>query len=278
MEDDALAVSTGVGGIRVVRVLAPNPGLLTGRGTNTWVVGDEDVTVIDPGPDDAGHRQAIERAATPGVISRVVCTHGHPDHREGAARLARELGVGVGVFHAAAWGAGELALHDGDRLEVGRHALRALHTPGHAPDHLCFLVEDDGLCFTGDHVLGGTTTVIDPPSGDMRAYLDSLERLRLERPQVLLPGHGEPLPDAEAAITQLLRHRATREAAVLARLDSGPASPDEMVPSLYADIPTALWPPAARTVLAHCLKLEAEDRIDRRAVEPDGVVRFARRG
>ncbi len=266
------------GSLPVTRVLAPNPGPMTGPGTNTWLAGDDEITVIDPGPDDGGHRRAILAAAGDGTIVRIACTHGHPDHREGAAALAAELGVGVAVFHTVAWGAGELALHDGDRLEVGRQALRVVHTPGHAPDHICLLAEDDGACFTGDHVLGGTTTVIDPPGGDMAGYLDSLERLRRLRPRTLLPGHGDILADPDSAIEAVLRHRAAREAQLLAALGPGPASPTQLVPLVYRGVETVLWPMAARTVLAHLLKLEGEGRVERVPAEPGGEERFARRG
>jgi glyoxylase-like metal-dependent hydrolase (beta-lactamase superfamily II) len=266
------------GSLPVTRVLAGNPGPMTGPGTNTWLAGDLEVTVIDPGPDDPGHRAAILAAAGADTIVRVVCTHGHPDHREGAAALAAAVGVGVAVFHTAAWGAGELALHDGDRLEVGRQALRVVHTPGHAPDHICLLAEDDGACFTGDHLLGGgTTTVIDPPGGDMARYLASLERLRQLRPRTLLPGHGDIPGDPLAAIEAVLRHRAAREAQVLAALGPGPRSPTELVPELYRTVDPQLWPMAARTVLAHLLKLEGEGRAERTAAEPGGEPRFARR-
>ncbi len=264
--------------LRIVRVLAPNPSLLTGPGTNTWLVGDDEVTVIDPGPDDPRHRSAILKAAEPGAVVRVVCTHGHLDHSEGAAALAAVCGVGVGVHHSRALERGQLALHDDDRLEVGPHALRVVDTPGHAPDHLCLLAESDGACFTGDHVLGGTTTVIDPPGGELAAYLRSLERLRALRPRVLLPGHGEPLPDPPAAIEGILRHRAAREAAILAALGTTATSPGALVPALYADVDPARWPAAARTVLAHLLKLAGEGRVERAEDEPSAEPRFTRRG
>ncbi|HVA21434.1 MAG TPA: MBL fold metallo-hydrolase [Candidatus Micrarchaeia archaeon] len=271
------AEAAGPGPLRVIRLLAPNPGPMTLAGTNTWLVGDDEVTVVDPGPDDPGHRQAIQTAAAPGRIVRLVCTHSHPDHREGAAQLAASLGVGVGVHHTSAWGRGELALHDGDRLEVGRHALRVLHTPGHAPDHICLFAEDDGACFTGDHVLGGATTVIDPPAGDLPAYLLALRRLRSLPLRVLLPGHGDPLTDPTAAIDGILRHRAERERAVLAALADGPHHPTDLVPGLYAAVTPTLWAAAARTVLAHCLKLEAEGRVERVGDDPGGEPTFALR-
>ena len=249
----------------VTLVRAPNPGPLTGPGTNTWIVGREELVVVDPGPLDASHLDAVVAAAAPlGRISRIVCTHHHPDHREGALALAARTETLVGVFHSTAQAPAELPLRDGDRIEAGAHHLRCVHTPGHAADHLCLLAEDDGACFFGDHLLGGMTTVIDPPDGNLGTYLRSLDRLQALRPRIGYPGHGPILADPVAEIATVRAHRLEREAqivAALAALAGGPATPAALVPGIYRAYPETLWPAAARTVLAHLEKLAEEGRV-----------------
>jgi len=253
------------GPLPVTLVRAPNPGPLTGPGTNTWIVGREELVVVDPGPLDASHLDAVVAAAAPlGRISRIVCTHHHPDHREGALALAARTETLVGVFHSTAQAPAELPLRDGDRIEAGAHHLRCVHTPGHAADHLCLLAEDDGACFFGDHLLGGMTTVIDPPDGNLGAYLRSLDRLQALRPRIGYPGHGPILADPVAEIATVRAHRLEREAqivAALAALAGGPATPAALVPGIYRAYPETLWPAAARTVLAHLEKLAEEGRV-----------------
>ena len=250
------------GPLPVTLVRAPNPGPLTGPGTNTWIVGREELVVVDPGPLDASHLDAVVAAAAPlGRISRIVCTHHHPDHREGALALAARTETLVGVFHSTAQAPAELPLRDGDRIEAGAHHLRCVHTPGHAADHLCLLAEDDGACFFGDHLLGGMTTVIDPPDGNLGAYLRSLDRLQALRPRIGYPGHGPILADPVAEIATVRAHRLEREAQIVAALGGGPATPAALVPGIYRAYPETLWPAAARTVLAHLEKLAEEGRV-----------------
>jgi glyoxylase-like metal-dependent hydrolase (beta-lactamase superfamily II) len=253
---------------RVWRVTAPNPGMMTGPGTNSYLVGDPAVnrwTVIDPGPADDAHLQAL-LAAAPGPIERILVTHTHVDHSPGAAALARATGAPV---------LGRRALHPqgqdetfspvaepsgGERFELGPDAtLRAIHTPGHASNHLCFLLEQEKLLFTGDHVMQGSTVVINPPGGDMAAYLAALRGLLQIELDWLAPGHGFLVAQPHAVIEALIRHRLAREAKVLAALQAlAPATLNMMVVQVYADTPAALHPVARRSLLAHLLKLEAE--------------------
>jgi glyoxylase-like metal-dependent hydrolase (beta-lactamase superfamily II) len=244
--------------VPIVRVLAPNPGVRELEGTNTWIVGPQPAVVIDPGPDDAGHlREVIHTAREIGAIA---LTHDHPDHAPGAASLAAM--VGARVF-AARGSAGEDRLRDGDLVSAGPTSVRAIATPGHTPDHLCFFLEADRALFTGDTVLGRGTSVIDPPEGDLVKYLRSLTRLRELEPRTIYPGHGPVVLAAVAKLDEYLRHREEREAQVLAALRDGLTTPEEIVGIIYRDYPAEVHALAARSVLAHLLKLEAEGWTER---------------
>lgn len=242
---------------------APNPGPMTGSGTNTWVLGAGQSLVVDPGPDLLPHLERVARRAQDlGHLTAVVVTHHHLDHLEGAARLSAMTGAPIARHHLGA-GGGELPLHDGDRILLGSAELEVLETPGHARDHICLELLGQRLLFSGDLVLQGTTSLVRPPDGDMAAYLQSLERLLERGPSRLLPGHGEALEDGREAISQLVRHRLAREDQILRQLERGPASPAELVPGLYPAHPETLRSAAAGTVHAHLLKLERERRVRR---------------
>lgn len=245
--------------IRVVRVLAPNPGSFTLEGTNTWILGSGPSVVIDPGPDDAGHILAVADEAEP--VAAILLTHRHPDHAPGARRLADATGATV---HAYRPEEGGRRLSPGEIVEAGRVRVRAIHTPGHTPDHMCYLAEPDGLLFTGDTVLGRGTSVIDPPDGDMGAYMRSLETLRELEPAVIYPGHGPVVFTPKGKLDHYLRHRAKREERILEAVARGRNTPAEIVPEVYAgEAPEAMYPVAARSVLAHLLKLEREGAVVR---------------
>jgi len=254
--------------IEVQRVLAPNPGPFTLEGTNTWIVGDGRSLVIDPGPDDRGHLEAVARQA--GAVAAILLTHHHPDHAPGAALLARATGAPVLALRPAP---GEEPLAGGQMVRAGRAAFRVLPTPGHSPDHVVFHDPDSGAMFTGDVVLGRGTSVVDPPEGDLKAYLESLLALLALQPGVLYPGHGPIVADGASKLREYLAHRKQRERQVLAGLEDGPKTPQELVPDIYADHPVELHPAASRSVLAHLLKLEAEGRVVR--IGEAGDERFA---
>lgn len=245
--------------IRIRRVLAPNPSPFTLEGTNTWVLGEGPSVVIDPGPDDAGHLLAVADQAEP--VEAILLTHRHPDHAPGAPRLSAATRAPVYALRPED---GERPIRHNQVLEAGGLSVRAIHTPGHTSDHLVFFLESEGAMFTGDTVLGRGTSVVDPPDGDMAAYVRSLGELLALRPRVIYPGHGPVVFDAVGRIEVYLSHREERERQVLEAVAGGRAAPEEMVPEIYGgDVPEAMFPHAARSVLAHLLKLEREGRVTR---------------
>ena len=259
---------------RVIRVTAPNPGAMTGPGTNTYLVSDGSDgagwTVIDPGPGSQPHLRAV-LAAAPGRVENILVTHTHKDHSPGAAALAQATGAPVfgRVALHAEWQdtnfAPQRELQHGERLALGTAtALRVIHTPGHASNHLCFLLEEEKLLFTGDHVMQGSTVVINPPDGDMAVYLASLRALLDEDLRWLAPGHGFLVDDPHAVLRGLIAHRLKREAKVLAAVRAVMGTVEALLPQVYDDVPPAMHAVAQRSLRAHLLKLQAE-----------GVVRVA---
>jgi glyoxylase-like metal-dependent hydrolase (beta-lactamase superfamily II)/8-oxo-dGTP pyrophosphatase MutT (NUDIX family) len=259
----------------VTRLIAPNPGFMTGPGTNTYLVGHDTLAVIDPGPLLDEHVDAILEAAA-GRIRWVLCTHTHMDHSPAAKRIKEATGAVVLGRPAPAYGnqdqafAPDRVMEHGERLEIGNASLRAIHTPGHASNHLCFLLEQTRMLFTGDHVMQGSTVVINPPDGNMHAYLASLEMLQTEDLAILAPGHGYLIGAPHKEARRLVAHRLAREAKVVEAMHRiGPASLEDLVPVVYADVPPKLHKVASRSLSAHLEKLAAE----RRAVLQDGIWR-----
>lgn len=257
---------------RVWRLTAANSGPMTGPGTNSYLLGRPgEWLVIDPGPADQRHLGALLEA-TSGSIRQILLTHTHEDHSPGAAPLAAATGAPV-VGRATAhrhWQdltfVPDRELRDAERIRIADGAtLRVIHTPGHASNHFCFLLEEEQLLFTGDHIIQGSTVVIDPPDGDMAAYLGSLESLLQENLRKLAPGHGTLIRAPHEAIRDLIQHRLRRERKVLAALAHLQAAADLPVLTriVYDDVPAALHPLAARSLLAHLLKLEAQSRAQR---------------
>ncbi|MDP3520146.1 MAG: MBL fold metallo-hydrolase [Hydrogenophaga sp.] len=254
----------------VLRLTAPNPGFMTGPGTNSYLIGDPHTgyVAIDPGPDDAGHIERLWRACG-GQIRHIVCTHSHPDHSPGARRLqalCAERPPILGLASAATARADsqfqpDRELADGELIvlqaeDTDTHTLQVVHTPGHAANHLCLLLIEDCLLISGDHILNGSTTVISPPDGEMQAYLDSLDKLaalcRQHGADFILPAHGHVLGDAPGAIAHLKAHRLKREAKVAAAMRALPGGNlDDWVPLAYDDVPERLWPVAKRSLQAH---------------------------
>ena len=243
---------------RVLRVRAPNPGPFTLEGTNTWIVGARPSLVIDPGPDDREHLREVRRAADP--VGTILLTHHHPDHAPGAVALGKDTGSPVLAFKPEG---DEHKLQRGTLLPAGGALLEAIHAPGHSSDHVVFFERGTGALFTGDAVLGRGTSVIDPPEGDMTAYMRSLAVMLTLAPKVIYPGHGPSVWNAMEKLHEYVGHRKERERQVLAALEEGPISPEELVPRLYADYPEELHPAAARSVLAHLLKLVRDGRASR---------------
>jgi glyoxylase-like metal-dependent hydrolase (beta-lactamase superfamily II) len=266
------------------RIIAQNPSPLTGTGTNTYLLGQGDIAVIDPGPDLSGHLSAILAALRPDeVITHVLVTHTHLDHSALAPALARATGavvMGFGAFDAgrrtrmqdlAARGlpdggegidrhfAPDIALPDGAVIEGMSWTLRALHTPGHAASHLCFGSGD--RLFSGDHMMGWSSSLISPPDGDMAAYMASLARLQDERWSVALPGHGPQINTPADRIAALVSHRRAREAALKAALQAGPLTLTALTAVVYTDTPRHLHAAARRNVLAHVIDLVDKNQV-----------------
>lgn len=244
----------------VRRICADNPGVMTGPGTNTYLVGVDEIAVIDPGPDDPAHLDAVAGCGGD-RIRWILLTHTHPDHGPGAAGLKERTGAEILAFESRDGVEVDGTLGDGDQVEGTEWRLTAVHTPGHASNHLCFLLEEERTLFTGDHVMDGSTVVIRPPDGDMAAYLRSLESLLHEDLAWLAPGHGFLVAEPHAVVRALVAHRLRREAKVVDALrPRGDALVDELLPEVYADTPRLLHPVARRSLLAHLLKLQAEGR------------------
>jgi glyoxylase-like metal-dependent hydrolase (beta-lactamase superfamily II)/8-oxo-dGTP pyrophosphatase MutT (NUDIX family) len=250
----------------VTRITAPNPGAMTGPGTNTYLVGEEEIAVIDPGPAIESHiAKIIETGA--GRIRWILTTHTHLDHSPAAAALKAATGAQVlgrpappGASQDQGYAA-DRVLADGERLQTEHFGLRAVHTPGHASNHLCYLLEQTKMLFTGDHVMQGSTVVINPPDGDMRAYLASLEKLLAEDIAIIAPGHGYLVGAPHKEVRRLVAHRLAREAKVAAALKRrGAATLEELVPDVYDDVSPKLHPVAMRSLTAHLDKLVADGR------------------
>ena len=246
----------------VRRIVAANPSHMTGPGTNTYVVGTDELAVIDPGPDDAAHTAAIV-AAGAGRIRWILCTHTHPDHSPGTAALVEATGAAVMAWSNRGGLRPDRRLRDGDELVADGWTIRAVHTPGHAGNHLCFLLVEEGLLFSGDHIMQGSTVVISPPDGDMGAYLESLAKVRALAPVAIAPGHGHVIEDPAALIDWYVTHRLEREAQLHSLLvGMGTARIADLVEAAYVDLDPVLVPMAKRSVHAHLRKLAAEGRVD----------------
>jgi glyoxylase-like metal-dependent hydrolase (beta-lactamase superfamily II) len=239
---------------------------MTGPGTNTYLLGDAEMAVVDPGPTDRSHIDAILEACD-GRLGAIFVTHTHQDHSPGAAVLAAETGAPMygaappdDAFQDRTF-VPEVAMTDDALYETPEWRLRAIHTPGHVGNHYCLLLEDDGILMTGDHIMNGSTVVIIPPSGDMGHYIRSLRRLLDYRIFQLAPGHGELMDNPRAVIDGIIEHRLRREAKVVDRLaQSGRTTIAELVKRVYDDVDEALHPMARLSLWAHLLKLEDEER------------------
>jgi glyoxylase-like metal-dependent hydrolase (beta-lactamase superfamily II) len=252
--------------LKIIRVLAPNPGPFTLDGTNTWIVGRNPSLVIDPGPEDLDHVAAVARMARP--VGAILVTHGHPDHAPAAPALAEATDAPVFAVQPQS---GQDRLKEDQVVDAGGAALRAVRTPGHATDHVAFYDAAGGALFTGDAVLGRGTTVINPPDGDLAAYLRSLERMQTLGPRTIYPGHGPTVFEAREKLEEYVAHRAMREEQVLGAIESGQRTIAEMVPTIYAEYPVELHELAARQVLAQLVKLEREGRVARRGTGDDAT-------
>lgn len=265
----------------VRRVVARNPSAFTFHGTGTYIVGRGRVAVIDPGPDDPAHVAALLEAVRGETVSHILITHTHRDHSPAAAALQAQTGAPTFAFgpHPVPPGDGGVEeggdhgfrpdhlLAEGDCVTGQGWSLTALHTPGHISNHLCFALAEEEALFSGDHVMGWSTTVISPPDGNMAAYFASLRKLLPRTERVFYPTHGAPISEATngvapaAFVQALIRHREARETQILAALAAGDRRISEMVARLYADVPVYLHPAAARSVLAHLVHMVSDGRV-----------------
>jgi len=283
---DAIRVAPGVR-----RLTAPNPGPFTADGTNTFIVGAGRVAIIDPGPDIPAHVDALLAALSGETVSHIFLTHTHRDHSGAAAalkartgapvlsggphRLSRALMPGEANILDAANDTGHRpdgVLGEGDAVAGDGWRIEAIATPGHTANHLALALPESGLTFSGDHVMGWSTSIVAPPDGDMSDYMASLDRLAARPETLLLPGHGPPVADAQARIAELRCHRLAREAAILDRINAGDSTIPAMVAAIYRDIDPGLHPAAARSVLAHL-----EVLVRRGDVFTDGLVNLGGR-
>ncbi|PKR88858.1 MBL fold metallo-hydrolase [Pleomorphomonas diazotrophica] len=242
----------------VRRLTARNGGPLTFRGTNCYLLGEHEVTVIDPGPDDESHVSDL-LAAVGAPIRRIVVTHDHADHAGAARRLSELTGaevIGAAPSPARPFYTPDRVLADGDTVATEPGGLRAIATPGHTANHLCYDLADSGLLFSGDHVMGWSTSVVVPPDGRMADYMASLDRLAAIGPRTYLPGHGDEVIDGLARVAELKRHREAREAAILRALDGGDRTVEDIVAAVYIGLDPSLAAAAALSVAAHADWLE----------------------
>jgi glyoxylase-like metal-dependent hydrolase (beta-lactamase superfamily II) len=261
----------------VRRVLARNPSPFTFTGTGTYIVGHGKVAIIDPGPADPEHLDAVAAAVAGETVSHFLITHTHMDHSPGAGPLRTRLGGTIagcaplvlrddGPRADAGFDPGYAPDHvmaDGEAVAGPGWTLRAVHTPGHTSNHLCFALEEEGALFSGDHVMGWSTTVVAPPDGDMADYMASLAKLMGRSDVRYYPTHGAPVNEPQRLVKGMIAHRRQRETQILAQLAQGPRAIPAMVEQMYAAIDRRLWPAAGRSVLAHLIDLEARGRVRR---------------
>ncbi|GLI92973.1 MBL fold metallo-hydrolase [Methylocystis echinoides] len=272
------------------RVVAPNPGPFTFKGTCSYILGEGEVAIVDPGPADPRHIAALLDAVTGERLRYILVTHTHRDHSPAARALKEATGAivagcaayapppdihvtgpGLDASHDTAY-APDVALAEGDRLDLGGATVCALETPGHTANHLCFALCEEKALFTGDHIMGWSTTVIAPPDGSMTEYMASIERLRARDDAIYWPGHGDPVREPQRYLRALTHHRRAREAAILQRIAEGDATIPAMVARIYESTDRRLHGAAAMTVFAHL-----EDLVARGLVESDGPPTLAAR-
>lgn len=256
--------------LNIRRIVAPNASMMTGPGTNTYMIGNKQLAVIDPGPTINEHADTLVKIANSlgATIRWILCTHTHADHSPGAALLKRLTGAQVFGFPAPATPgqdrqfAPDQAWKDGSRLDTDEFSLRAVHTPGHASNHLCFLYENEKILFTGDHIMQGSTVVIVPPDGNMAHYLQSLAALKGLDIERLAPGHGDIIHNPQDIIEGLIQHRLMRERKTLDKLTLlSPCTLDVLTPAVYDEVPVFLHGLARQSLTAHLLKLREEGQV-----------------
>jgi glyoxylase-like metal-dependent hydrolase (beta-lactamase superfamily II) len=261
----------------ISRIVADNPGPFTFKGTGVYIVGNTDVAVIDPGPDDASHVDALKRALEGRRVTHILVTHTHSDHSPAAKPLKEWSGAKTYAF--GPHGSGKLddsvrveeggdmqfvpdvRVKDGEIIAGNGFTFECVFTPGHTSNHMCYALKEENALFTGDHVMGWSTTVVTPPDGDMAQYMASLKKLMARDDATLYPTHGAPVTTPKPFLAAYLEHRLDREKQIVACIRDGLSTVPEMVARMYADVDKRLHPAASRSVLAHLIQLEGEDRV-----------------
>ena len=267
----------------IVRIRAANPSPMTYGGTNTYILGRQDLVIIDPGPDLASHHDAILQEVDGRRVTRILVTHSHRDHSALARRLAESLAAPVLAFGHSDTGRSAImnelrpqlnaeggegvdrafqldeTLMDGDDMDLEGDPIRAIHTPGHMGNHMCF--DWRGTLFSGDHVMGWASSLISPPDGDLNDFLTACHKLLTVPSETYLPGHGAPITEPHDRVKELIAHRETRTDAILRLLETTRATPRQLAEEIYSDIPSALLPAAERNVLAHLIALYEQGRV-----------------
>jgi glyoxylase-like metal-dependent hydrolase (beta-lactamase superfamily II) len=259
------------------RVLTNNPGPFTFKGTGVYIVGGKDVAVIDPGPKDPAHVEALKRALDGKNVTHILVTHTHADHSP-AAKPLKEWS-GAKTYASGPHGSGksddgatmeeggdrdfmpDIRVKDGEVIAGDGFTFECVYTPGHTSNHMCFALKEEKALFTGDHIMGWSTTVVTPPDGDMAHYMASVRKLIARDDKILYPTHGAPITDPKPFLQAYLEHRLDREAQILACIRDGVATIPDMVARMYADVDKRLHPAASRSVLAHLIQLEQECRV-----------------
>tara|TARA_B100000405_G_scaffold290789_1_gene241075 strand:- start:157 stop:957 length:801 start_codon:yes stop_codon:yes gene_type:complete len=252
----------------ITKITAPNGGVFTGQGTNTYLIGQEDITLVDPGPNIKEHIQAILKRGA-GKIKRILVTHTHTDHSPAALPISKKLNIpmfGRLIDRESEWEdetfIPDTVLNHGDLIATKEYSLETIHTPGHASNHLCFYLEKHKCLLTGDHIMDGSTVVIAPPDGNMTEYIDSLKLLEDYDIDYFAPGHGNYMEEPSKTIQSIIRHRLSRESKVLRCVNKNKNSNlDELLPLVYDDVPEMLHPIARMSLLAHLIKLQDEEKI-----------------
>ena len=270
----------------ISRIVANNPGPFTFKGTGVYIVGGQDVAVIDPGPDLPEHIEALKRALAGRRVTHILVTHTHSDHSPAAKPLKEWSGAKTYAFGPHGSGSDDgpkveaggdsdfvpdVRVKDGETIAGNGFTFECVHTPGHTSNHMCYALREEKALFTGDHIMGWSTTVVTPPDGDMAQYMASVRKLQPRDDRILYPTHGAPIVDPKPFLAAYLEHRLDRERQILACIKDGLTTIPDMVARMYADVDKRLHPAASRSVLAHLIQLENEGR----AINDGGVYRIA---
>lgn len=276
----------------VHRVLAPNPGPFTFKGTGVYIIGGDEVAVIDPGPDLPEHIEALKRALDGKRIGHILVTHTHSDHSPAAQPLKEWSGAKTYAFGPHGSGKAEdgirieeggdrnfvpdIRIRDGETIAGAGYTIDCVFTPGHTSNHMCFALREEKALFTGDHVMGWSTTVVAPPDGDMAAYMASLRKLHARNDKTLWPTHGGPIRDPKPFLEAYIEHRLGREKQIIASLGDGIDTIPEIVARLYSDVDSRLHPAAARSVLAHLIQMTGDGRVNEQGTGMNARYRLVR--